>query len=70
MARQITRREVESWLVANGFERLPGKSTGHRHYSNGTVKVTVLGHGPQDLTKKMVGMLRRQLRQAGFTPTW
>jgi hypothetical protein len=31
------------------------------------VKVTLPGHGPQDLSKKHIGMLVRQLVQAGFS---
>lgn len=40
------------------------------HFTNGAIKLTLPGHGPQDLTKKHAGMLRRQLLAAGLTPDW
>lgn len=63
---QVTRRDVERWLLDHGFTELPGRATGHRQFVREGVKVTLPGHGPQDLTKKHVGMLLRQLQTAGF----
>ena len=70
MAAQATRRGVERWLVSNGFQRLPDRSGGHAYFSNGQIKVTLAAHGPQDLTKKTAGMLRRQLAAIGLHPDW
>jgi predicted RNA binding protein YcfA (HicA-like mRNA interferase family) len=63
---QVTRRHLSRWLLEHGFVELPGGATGHRHFARGGVKVTVPGHGPQDLSKKHVGMVLRQLETAGF----
>ncbi|HEU5322218.1 MAG TPA: type II toxin-antitoxin system HicA family toxin [Methylomirabilota bacterium] len=62
----MTRRQLSRWLVDHGFEELPGRATGHRQFVRDGVKVTLPGHGPQDLTKKHLGMLLRQLEAAGF----
>lgn len=62
----ITRRGLERWLLEHGFVELPGRKTGHRQFVREGVKVTVPGHGPQDLTKKHVGMILRQIEAAGF----
>ncbi len=70
MAKQVNRRDVERWLLANGFTRAPGKASGHAHFTNGRIKVTLSAHGPQDLTKKTAAMLRRQLQADGLTPDW
>lgn len=66
MANQVDRRTLVKWLLAHGFTEAPGGKTGHRQFTNGAVKVTVPGHGPQDLTKKHVGLLTRALETAGF----
>jgi predicted RNA binding protein YcfA (HicA-like mRNA interferase family) len=66
MTREVTRRRLERWLVAHGFVELPGKATGHRQFVRGGLKITVSGHGPQDLTKKHVAMVLRQLAGVGF----
>ena len=66
MSAEITRRQLERWLVANGFALKPGKKTSHRQYEGHGVTVTVPGHGPTDLTKKHVGMIVRKLEAAGF----
>ena len=63
---EVTRRQLERWLVEHGFVELPGKATGHRQFVRGGLKITVSGHGPQDLTKKHVAMVLRQLAGAGF----
>jgi predicted RNA binding protein YcfA (HicA-like mRNA interferase family) len=66
VANQVDRRDMERWLVQHGFVRLPGKKTGHVFYERDGVKITLPGHGPQDLTKKHVAMILRQLEGAGF----
>jgi len=66
MSNQVDRRTLERWLLAHGFALQPGKATGHRHYARGGVKITVPGHGPQDLTKKHVALILRELERAGF----
>ncbi len=66
MASEITRRQMERWLLANGFALKPGRRTSHRQFHGHGVTVTLPGHGPPDLTKKHVGMIVRQLEAAGF----
>jgi predicted RNA binding protein YcfA (HicA-like mRNA interferase family) len=66
MTREVTRRQLERWLVEHGFVELPGKATSHRQFVRGGLKITVSGHGPQDVTKKHVAMVLRQLAGAGF----
>jgi predicted RNA binding protein YcfA (HicA-like mRNA interferase family) len=66
MAREVTRRRLERWLFDHGFVELPGKASGHRQFVRGSLKITVAGHGPQDLTKKHVALILRQLAAAGF----
>ena len=66
MPHEVTRRDLERWLLANGFEEITGKKTSHRQFRGRGVKITLPGHGPQDLTKKHVAMIRRQLEAAGF----
>jgi predicted RNA binding protein YcfA (HicA-like mRNA interferase family) len=66
MANQVDRRGMERWLLAHGFALLPGKATGHRYYERQGLKITLPGHGPQDLTKKHVAIILRQLVEAGF----
>jgi predicted RNA binding protein YcfA (HicA-like mRNA interferase family) len=63
---QVTRRQLLRWLLDHGFVELPGRATGHRQFVRDGVKVTLPGHGPQDLTKKHLGMILRQLETAGF----
>ena len=64
--KQVTRRAMEKWLLDHGFTLLPGKASGHRHYALGSTKITLPGHGPQDLTKKHVGLIIRALERGGF----
>jgi predicted RNA binding protein YcfA (HicA-like mRNA interferase family) len=66
MANQVSRRDMERWLRDHAFTLVPGKKTGHVFYVREGVKVTLPGHGPQDLTKKHVGLILRQLEAAGF----
>jgi hypothetical protein len=63
---QVSRRQLVRWLLDQGFVELPGRATGHRHFVRDGVKLTLAGHGPQDLTKKHLGMLLRQLETCGF----
>jgi hypothetical protein len=51
MAGQVTRRRMATWLLDNGFRRLKGGMSEHVQYERRGVKITLLGHGPQDLTK-------------------
>ena len=66
MSNQVTRREMETWLLSNGFRKLKGGMTGHLQYEGPGVKITLPGHGPQDLTKKHVALILRALTAAGF----
>ena len=66
MASEITRRQMERWLLANGFALKAGKRTSHRQFHGHGVTVTLPGHGPPDLTKKHVGMIVRLLEAGGF----
>ncbi len=66
MANQVNRRDIERWLRDHGFALVAGKKTGHVFYVREGVKVTLPGHGPQDLTKKHVAMILRHLEAAGF----
>ena len=66
MPAEVTRRQLERWLLRNGFVLKPGGSTSHRQFRGHGVTVTLPGHGPADLTKKHVGMIVRRLEQAGF----
>ena len=69
MASQVTRRQMERWLLDHGFTPKVGKKTSHRQFHGHDVTVTLPGHGAPDLTKKHVGMLLRQLEAAGFART-
>jgi predicted RNA binding protein YcfA (HicA-like mRNA interferase family) len=69
MPAEVTRRDVERWLLAHGFVELRGKKTSHRQFERDGVKIALPGHGPQDLTKKHVGLIVRQLVGAGFDRT-
>jgi predicted RNA binding protein YcfA (HicA-like mRNA interferase family) len=66
MAHEVTRRRLERWLLDHGFVEKPGTASGHRHFVRGGLKITVAGHGPQDLTKKHVALILRQLAVGGF----
>lgn len=69
MAAEVTRRQMERWLLRNGFTLKAGKKTSHRQFQGHGLTVTLPGHGPADLTKKHVGMIVRQLEEAGFERT-
>ena len=66
MPGQVTRMQMERWLLANGFVQRKGGKTSHVQFAGRGVTITLPGHGPSDLTKKHVGMLMRQLERAGF----
>ena len=63
--RNVDRSDVERWLSQNGFA-LRANKTSHRQYVGHGVTVTLPGHGPKDLTKKVQAFIRRQLVGAGF----
>jgi len=60
---------MEAWLLNHGFRRLKGGMSGHIQYEGPGVKITLPGHGPQDLTKKHVALVLRALEEAGFDRT-
>ena len=62
----MTRRRLEAWLLANGFQREKGKMSSHVQFERAGAKITVPGHGPQELSKKHVGLIIRALVAAGF----
>ena len=66
MPYEVTRRRLERWLLEHGFVEAPGKKTGHRQFVRAGLKITLPGHGPQDLTKKHVALILRQLARGGF----
>ena len=59
---------MERWLVSHGFVLQPGRKTSHRRFVNGACGITVPGHGPADLTKKHVALIRRALTAHGYDP--
>ncbi len=69
MAAEVTLRQMERWLLANGFALKAGKRTSHRQFHGHGVTVTLPGYGPPDLTKKHVGMIVRLLEAGGFERT-
>jgi predicted RNA binding protein YcfA (HicA-like mRNA interferase family) len=66
MPNEVTVRGMAAWLLRNGFTELTGKKTGHRFFQKDNVKITLPGHGPNDLTKKHLGMILRQLERLGY----
>ena len=66
MPAEVTRRQLERWLLRNGFALRAGAGSSHRQFRGHGVTVTLPGHGPADLTKKHVGMIVRLLERAGF----
>ena len=66
MAGQVTRRQLEMWLLNHGFRRLKGGMSGHAQYEGPGSRSPAPGHGPQDLTKKHVALVIRTLTAAGF----
>lgn len=66
MSAQVTRTAMARWLKEHGFELQPGKATGHQYWTKGGCKITLSGHGPQDLTKKHVALIIRALERVGF----
>ena len=68
MGMQVEKRDVEQFLIREGFTRqTSGAVGGHIRWVKGDAKVTLIGHGSKDMTKKHVAMLIRQLAQAGYT---
>jgi predicted RNA binding protein YcfA (HicA-like mRNA interferase family) len=66
VSHEVTRRRLERWLVEHGFVLLGGRKTGHQQFVREGCKITLPGHGPQDLTKKHVALILRQLAVVGF----
>lgn len=66
----MKRRELEAWLLRCGFVLLPGGSTSHRQYAGHGIKVTVSGHGPQDVGKPLLAGIRRRLRAVNPDFDW
>jgi predicted RNA binding protein YcfA (HicA-like mRNA interferase family) len=66
MPNEVTVRGMAAWLLQHGFSEVTGKKTGHRFFHKGSVKITLPGHGPNDLTKKHLGMILRQLERLGY----
>ncbi len=66
MPAEVTRQQMERWLLRHGFVLKPGGRTSHKQFQGHGVTVTLPGHGPADLSKKYVGMIVRQLEAAGF----
>lgn len=63
----VTRRALTAWLVGHGFTERGGKATSHRRFRHESrVVTTVPGHGRHNLSQKHVGMIVRQLEDAGF----
>jgi predicted RNA binding protein YcfA (HicA-like mRNA interferase family) len=67
MASTINRRSLVRWLLDNGFIEEPNLSTSHRHFSKGSLKVSIKGHGPNDVAKTTLGNIIRQLVSAGWS---
>jgi predicted RNA binding protein YcfA (HicA-like mRNA interferase family) len=65
---QIDIRTLIRWLIAHDFVEEKGKATGHRRFVHREPKlvISIPGHGPNDLTKKHVGMILRALSSIGF----
>lgn len=70
MSKLVKRSELERWLLRNGFEKVNGRSGGHAHFKSPRLTVTVMSHGPKELTKKHTAMIRRSLLEAGYSPEW
>ena len=66
MANQVTRQQMQRWLLRSGFLLKSGGKTSHRQFRGHGVTITLSSHGPNDLTKKHMGMILRKLKQAGF----
>lgn len=64
----VERKQLVKWLLKNGFAELPRKATGHRHFEQRGVKVTVVDHGSPSVEPKHISLLARQLAPLGFDP--
>lgn len=65
MGSQVTRKTVERWLLSHGFTEAPRHAGSHRHFSDGTIKITLPSHGPLGLTARMASQLARQIAARG-----
>ena len=63
---QVTRHQLERWLLQHGFVKEPGRATSHQIFKRDGVRITLQGKGPQDVTKKHVGMILRELEKGGW----
>lgn len=66
MAHQLDKNDVIRWLLANGFKEVTGKSTGHRFFERDGIKLTLLGHGRNDIPKQHVAQILRALEKLGY----
>lgn len=68
---QVDRKKLTKWLLTQGFEE-SSSASGHLHFTHPPTgnKITVLGHGPVDMTKKHVALTIRQLMNCGFQRAW
>ena len=62
----VKRRDMEAWLQRRGFALLPGGSSSHRHFAGHGVKITMPGHGSQDMRPGTLAGIRRLLKFAGI----
>ena len=63
----MKRRDLERFLLRNGFEQKPGGMTSHRLFIRNGVTIVIPGHGAQDMSKKMSSLITRQLEAAGIS---
>ena len=63
----VDRRTLIRWMLDHGFRELKGNGSGHRYFGRGSLKVTVPGHGRNDLRKEVLSKLIRTLETAGFS---
>lgn len=61
------RRELEQYLVRLGFKEVPNRASGHRQFIRDKQKVTLLGHGSNDIDKGIMGAVLKQLERAGIS---
>jgi predicted RNA binding protein YcfA (HicA-like mRNA interferase family) len=67
MAAVLDRRSLVRWLLTHGFSELPNGSSSHRHFAGpGGVKITIKGHGRQDVSRAVRGNIIKQLTDAGW----
>jgi len=62
----IHRRLLVRWLLDQGFVEEPRLSTSHRHFSKGSLKISIKGHGSNDVSRTVLSNIIRQLVGAGW----